>query len=200
MEMYYSMDSEETVAVPGFPLGNVYDETDEAILNNHNDITVEYHKTVRNKYRVVGVFVMASSRDNQAGKEATCDATEWVVLSDSLISGNKKSVTFTYSVTWIESPTVWATRWDKFLFFSNPNIHWFSLVNSVIIAAFLKELLVLCCSEVCARTLLATIKLIFRKKLLKKMAGSLFMETYSVALKTECCYLYWSEVKYNFSR
>lgn len=31
----------------------------------------------------------------------------------------------------------WATRWDKFLLVSEPRIHWFSLVNSIIIVLFL---------------------------------------------------------------
>lgn len=35
------------------------------------------------------------------------------------------------------STTVWATRWDNYLHVYDPNIHWFSLVNSVVIVLFL---------------------------------------------------------------
>ncbi|GMF83132.1 unnamed protein product [[Candida] boidinii] len=38
-------------------------------------------------------------------------------------------VTFTYSVYFIESDTVWATRWDKYLHVFDPKIQWFSLIN-----------------------------------------------------------------------
>jgi transmembrane 9 superfamily protein 2/4 len=33
--------------------------------------------------------------------------------------------------------TAWATRWDKYLLVGEPRIHWFSLVNSIIIVLFL---------------------------------------------------------------
>ncbi|KAF9343544.1 hypothetical protein BGX34_006634, partial [Mortierella sp. NVP85] len=36
-----------------------------------------------------------------------------------------------------EVDTAWATRWDKYLLVGEPRIHWFSLVNSVIIVLFL---------------------------------------------------------------
>ncbi|KAF9367089.1 Transmembrane 9 super member 8, partial [Podila verticillata] len=35
------------------------------------------------------------------------------------------------------SDTAWATRWDKYLMVGEPRIHWFSLVNSIIIVLFL---------------------------------------------------------------
>ncbi|RUS15254.1 Endomembrane protein 70-domain-containing protein, partial [Jimgerdemannia flammicorona] len=35
------------------------------------------------------------------------------------------------------SPISWATRWDNYLNIFDPNIHWFSLVNSVVIVLFL---------------------------------------------------------------
>lgn len=41
--------------------------------------------------------------------------------------------TFVYQ----EVATAWATRWDKYLLVGEPRIHWFSLVNSIIIVLFL---------------------------------------------------------------
>lgn len=35
------------------------------------------------------------------------------------------------------SKTAWATRWDNYLHVLDPSIHWFSLVNSVVIVLFL---------------------------------------------------------------
>jgi len=32
---------------------------------------------------------------------------------------------------------VWGTRWDRFLVNSDPNIHWYSIINSLIILLFL---------------------------------------------------------------
>lgn len=118
----------------GFSLGGTNDEGT-PFLNNHYDITIEYHKTRLGKYRVVGVIVDPDSRNNQLDKDgnAKCDAKEPVSLK---IDGTT-DVLFTYSVNWVPSDTVWATRWDKYLHVYDPSIHWFSLINSIIIVIFL---------------------------------------------------------------
>ena len=36
-----------------------------------------------------------------------------------------------------ESDTPWATRWDHYLHIFDPRIHWFSLINSLVIVIFL---------------------------------------------------------------
>jgi transmembrane 9 superfamily protein 2/4 len=54
-----------------------------------------------------------------------------------LDEGQETQVMWTYSVYWRESPTAWATRWDKYLHVFDPKIHWFSLINSAIIVVFL---------------------------------------------------------------
>lgn len=36
-----------------------------------------------------------------------------------------------------DKEVVWATRWDRFLVNSDPNIHWYSIINSLIILLFL---------------------------------------------------------------
>ncbi|KAF5094995.1 hypothetical protein D0Z03_001931 [Geotrichum reessii] len=118
----------------GFSLGFT-DEEGNPFLNNHYDITIEYHQTRQGKYRVVGVIVDPYSRDNQPDSDGNvkCDAETLV----SLKTDDTTSVSFTYSVKWIPSNTVWATRWDKYLHVYDPSIHWFSLINSIIIVVFL---------------------------------------------------------------
>jgi transmembrane 9 superfamily protein 2/4 len=46
-------------------------------------------------------------------------------------------VQFTYSVTWIPSDTPWGTRWDHYLNTSDIRVHWFSIVNSVLVVMLL---------------------------------------------------------------
>ena len=53
------------------------------------------------------------------------------------MAGAKTLVHWTYSVYWIESDVLFATRWDKLLHVYDPKIHWFSLINSVVIVCFL---------------------------------------------------------------
>lgn len=128
-------DNHEIFYSAGFSLGSVAENDATPYLNNHYDINIEYHETRAGKYRVVGVIVYPSSRDNKAAEDGsmTCDATDKV----SLKTDGQTKVAFTYSVNWIPSQTVWATRWDKYLHVYDPTIHWFSLVNSSTIVLFL---------------------------------------------------------------
>ena len=133
------VNSDEPFYSPGFALGSVDDEG-QPHLNNHYDIAIDYHKSGPNEFRVVGVLVdpfsMRGSKVSDDGK-AECGVIEkksdLVTLSDS----EDTTVAFTYSVYWIESPTPFATRWDKYLHVYDPKIHWFSLINSAVIVVFL---------------------------------------------------------------
>lgn len=44
---------------------------------------------------------------------------------------------FTYSVEWSESEVSWASRWDIYLGMKDVQIHWFSIVNSIVVLFFL---------------------------------------------------------------
>lgn len=46
-------------------------------------------------------------------------------------------VLFLYSVTWKESAVSWASRWDIYLGMTDVEIHWFSIINSLIVVCFL---------------------------------------------------------------
>ncbi|TFK21965.1 endosomal P24A protein [Coprinopsis marcescibilis] len=120
----------------GFNLGN-----NEGIhqnlpaLNNHYDIVLKYHKPTPDTYRVVGVLVWPASVGGSQDGPPACDITgnNPLVLKEE----SAQSVQYTYRVTWHESDTPWATRWDNYLHIFDPKIHWFSLVNSLFIVVFL---------------------------------------------------------------
>merc|ERR1719353_2775435 len=46
-------------------------------------------------------------------------------------------VVFTYDVKWEYSQVKWASRWDTYLLIGDEQIHWFSIVNSLMIVLFL---------------------------------------------------------------
>ncbi|KAH9929506.1 endosomal P24A protein [Epithele typhae] len=125
----------------GFNLGN-----DEGVfeympaLYNHYDIVLRYHKPAPDSevYRVVGVLVWPMSRGGPqaipGSGQVQCSETETsLVLSET----ENNTVTYTYRVMWQESETPWATRWDNYLHIFDPRIHWFSLINSIIVVVFL---------------------------------------------------------------
>ncbi|KAJ7579168.1 endosomal P24A protein [Mycena floridula] len=120
----------------GFSLGNVTTtQPPSPILNNHYDIVMRYHKFAENQYRVVGVLVWPMSIGGSQTGPATCEGeSAFPLILDEL---NTQSIRYTYRVTWNESDTPWATRWDNYLHIFDPKIHWFSLINSIVIVVFL---------------------------------------------------------------
>jgi len=118
----------------GFELGDQTVTSPEPPLNNHYDITIQYHPQDKSKYRVVGVIVKPFSKRYDSEEQAkTCDSSNRLMLSEN----DSSDVFYTYTVTWSESSTAWATRWDNYLHTFDPRIHWFSLVNSIVIVLFL---------------------------------------------------------------
>lgn len=125
----------------GFPLGQLYDEQNvmynPPAMNNHHDIYIEYHRRSDNDYRIVGATVFPRSIDSLAGGasvKADCKAKGVLQLQP---NGGTQRIAYTYSTYWKESSTPWATRWDQYLRVFDPRIHWFALINSMIIVAFL---------------------------------------------------------------
>ncbi|KAJ2608576.1 Transmembrane 9 super member 2 [Coemansia sp. RSA 1365] len=110
-------------------------------FNNHYDITVQYHTLDAVHHRVVGVIVTPMSKNtvmpNGTSSAVSCDSTEPMNLHED----KDNQVVFTYSVNWEESDKSWATRWDDYFHAVDPRIHWFSLINSMVIVIFLSAML-----------------------------------------------------------
>lgn len=87
-EQYYSI---------GFALG-ANKPTPE--LNNHYDITVEYHHRDDGKYRVVGVLVSPTSR-----AQSVNDKNVPVPSGGPMVIHGGEKVTYSYSVNWEVSIT-----------------------------------------------------------------------------------------------
>ncbi|KAJ3025665.1 UNVERIFIED_CONTAM: hypothetical protein HDU68_006885 [Siphonaria sp. JEL0065] len=127
----------------GFDLGALYmDSTapDKLIpfLHNHYDITIEYHTKEDNKHRVVGVIVNPRSVLSVEGGTCEFEGKEAELqLSEEL----ENKVTYSYSVIWKHSPTPWATRWDKYLHVTQAKVHWFSIINSIVIVLMLSSMI-----------------------------------------------------------
>ncbi|KAI0819995.1 Nonaspanin [Trametes gibbosa] len=123
----------------GFNLGDDEGQFEEMpALHNHYDIVLRYHSPTPDVYRIVGVLVWPTSRggsqDTPPDGELDCaSSAPPLILSET--SDNR--VRYTYRVMWNKSDTPWATRWDNYLHIFDPRIHWFSLINAVIVVVFL---------------------------------------------------------------
>jgi len=137
----------------GFPLG-IQGEVDENggskhavnYLNNHVNIKLLYHKNPEayEGLRIVGFEVEPESIQHSSyvpgGYPETCVNRDTGVPFQALVIPPGKSellIIFTYSVTWEPSDIPWANRWDKYLLNTDPQIHWFSIINSLMIVLFL---------------------------------------------------------------
>lgn len=125
----------ETFYSSGFNIG--FDD-DEKIphLYNHYDFYIEYHLRKDGQYRIVGATVNPRSIHYEKASDLNqCEAEE--VNPVQLSNQEDTEVTFSYSVYWVPSDTVWATRWDKYLHVYDPKIQWFALVNFSLIVILL---------------------------------------------------------------
>jgi transmembrane 9 superfamily member 2/4 len=121
----------------GFELGQVgsvlQPDSKTVYLNNHYDIEIHYHPRSEGKGRLVGVVVAPFSVSDNFVAEG-CKTYSYDEPRKELKTG---PVTYSYSVVWKEDPTPWATRWDMYLHVLDPQIHWFSLINSIVIVLML---------------------------------------------------------------
>ncbi|OAY27492.1 transmembrane 9 superfamily member 8 [Manihot esculenta] len=118
-------------------------------IHNHLAFTVKFHRDLQtDSARIVGFEVKPLSvKHEYEGKWndekthlTTCDpqAKHTVVNSNSPQEvEEKKEVIFTYDVEFQESDVKWASRWDTYLLMNDDQIHWFSIVNSLMIVLFL---------------------------------------------------------------
>jgi len=123
-------------------------------LNNHVRMIIFYHQPTADsdKARVVGFEVEPFSVNHLAdgrkfdAKAPLCDKDKTLVHK---FDGNYpqkigidkvSTVIWSYDVVWKSSAIKWASRWDLYLAAGTAEtaeVHWFSIVNSVLIVFFL---------------------------------------------------------------
>ncbi|NXU58552.1 TM9S4 protein, partial [Turnix velox] len=128
----------------GFMDGNKF------YLHNHLSFILYYHREEVEEnqeptYRVVRFEVIPQSiklEDLKADEKSMCTLPEATGSAPQEIDPSKENqLLFTYSVHWEESDIKWASRWDTYLTMSDVQIHWFSIINSVVVVFFLSGIL-----------------------------------------------------------
>ncbi|KAH9485413.1 Transmembrane 9 superfamily member 7 [Psilocybe cubensis] len=135
-EMKIEAKTKELFFDMGFNLGdNEGKHQNLPALNNHYEIVLRYHRPTPETYRVVGVLVWPASIGGVQTSTPNCDSrnAQPLILSED----RSQSIRYTYRVSWNESDTPWATRWDNYLHIFDPRIHWFSLINSIVVVVLL---------------------------------------------------------------
>jgi transmembrane 9 superfamily protein 2/4 len=126
----------------GFPVGIM--RSNRYYVHNHVKLDLKYHESPDeyNGYRIVG-FEVEPHSITQATKTDPTDASELVAqCQDEAVYpvfdlDMHSEIVYTYDVQWSKSPIRWAYRWDNYLKMSGGQIHWFSILNSLMIMLFL---------------------------------------------------------------
>ncbi|KAF5917894.1 hypothetical protein HPG69_010047 [Diceros bicornis minor] len=132
----------------GYRLG--FMDVNKIYLHNHLSFILYYHREdleedQEHTYRVVRFEVIPQSirlEDLKTDEKSSCTLPEGTNSSPQEIDPTKENqLYFTYSVHWEESDIKWASRWDTYLTMSDVQIHWFSIINSVVVVFFLSGIL-----------------------------------------------------------
>jgi len=140
---FQHVDTQEAMYEHGYRLGMYTKQLDDIYLNNHLIIKLFYHNEAQDIYRVVGFEVEPKSIDSKRftiKDDGTCTIANGQQMQR-IDPQKENQVTMTYEIEWTASETRWASRWDTYLAMSDVQIHWFSIVNSVIVVFFLAGIL-----------------------------------------------------------
>ncbi|XP_020589539.1 transmembrane 9 superfamily member 12 [Phalaenopsis equestris] len=104
----------------------------------------ETDKNKMSGYEIVGFEVIPCSvkRDPQSmSKLNMYDKIDPVIcpleLDKSQVIREQERITFTYEVEFVKSNIRWPSRWDAYLKMDGARVHWFSIMNSVMVIFFL---------------------------------------------------------------
>ncbi|XP_059484241.1 transmembrane 9 superfamily member 2 [Neocloeon triangulifer] len=116
---------------------------------NHVDIVITYHSGKQEDWgsglgskggRIISVKVSPRSILHEDPTKPDCSSTKPMeIYGKELANGEKLSITYSYSVKFIENNSIkWSSRWDYILeSMPHSNIQWFSILNSLVIVLFL---------------------------------------------------------------
>ncbi|KAJ0263992.1 Transmembrane 9 superfamily member 7 [Hirschfeldia incana] len=144
--------SQSTTYEHGFRVGfkGSYEGSKEEkyFIHNHLSFRVMYHRDQESdSARIVGFEVTPNSIlheykewDENNPQLTTCNKdTKNLIQSNTVPQEVEqgKEIVFTYDVSFKESEIKWASRWDTYLLMNDDQIHWFSIINSLMIVLFL---------------------------------------------------------------
>lgn len=138
-----NFDTGEKIYERGYKLGYVHENN--VYIYNHLKLILSYHSDDNQNFRVVRFEVETSSIDLSEIQDK--DNGNACILNDKHkpqkvnTDGSGTELIFTYSVEWRQSEVRWASRWDIYLQMTDVQIHWFSIINSLVVVFFLSGIL-----------------------------------------------------------
>ncbi|KAF2310501.1 hypothetical protein GH714_013096 [Hevea brasiliensis] len=120
----------------GYPVGIKVQES--YYVFNHLKFTVLVSKDEEaNVARVIGTGDAAESVKNSKMYDKYPSPIKCDPTTVAMPIKENESIVFTYDVTFEESDIKWPSRWDAYLKMEGSKVHWFSIVNSLMVITFL---------------------------------------------------------------
>lgn len=164
LRIYNNFGEVQSIYQDGFPIG--FKHLDDYYVYNHAHIIIRVHPNSDSlTWRVVGFLVHPISIAHNSTSDLACEdlgfkiylenmrknsAAEVVLAGEYEVSrqildgfppqwlAKEVPVVYSYSVTFEESDTAWANRWDVYLYSgSEGEVHWISIINSFAMVLFL---------------------------------------------------------------
>jgi transmembrane 9 superfamily protein 2/4 len=151
----------------GYPVGfraSLEGQTEiKFFLHNHLRYTILYHKDAETDLaRIVGFevepFSVKHAYDGAWDKSSpvldTCNPGRMTFVTHNLPPqpvADGAEIVFSYDVRFVASEVKWASRWDTYLLMMDDQIHWFSIINSVMIVLFLSGMVAMIMLRTVAR-------------------------------------------------
>lgn len=129
----------------GIPIG--YVENNMVYLYNHVVFTIKYYPAASGASRIVGLDVFPASVDLSSYKttrqkdDVACAITTGskfpMKLDVDIADKSGLNVVYSYTTKFEECDIAWASRWDVYLTMNHSEIHWFAILNSLVIVLLL---------------------------------------------------------------
>lgn len=107
-------------------------------------IITEVDKNKASGYEIVGFEVVPCSVKYDPGKmtklhlyDNTASVSCPLDVGKSQVIKEQERVSFTYEVEFVKSDIRWPSRWDAYLKMEGARVHWFSILNSLVVISFL---------------------------------------------------------------
>ncbi|KAL6140324.1 hypothetical protein ACLB2K_058624 [Fragaria x ananassa] len=147
--MRYAYQNGATIQWTGYPVGFTLEGKDDYIINHlkFRVLIHEYEGTDKKKasgYEIVGFEVRPCSVKYDADTMSKNEMYKSIApvncpkdSAESQIIREQERVSFTYEVEFVKSDIRWPSRWDAYLKMEGARVHWFSILNSLMVIFFL---------------------------------------------------------------
>ncbi|KAF9438457.1 hypothetical protein BGZ76_007711 [Entomortierella beljakovae] len=126
----------------GFPLGKV--KWQKTNIHNHVTIRILYQSQPPPADGKLIVGFEVSPYSIGQGDSDECPEDPLKVGTFQAVANKEVDIQYTYSVQWLEDKEVkWNNRWNLYLVSTDIQVHWYSIVNSIVIMLFLTGLVAL---------------------------------------------------------